>query len=81
MSLSRLRSHGIGAAAGALIALTALVGCGTDSAPAESANPAADSASFPRTLDTVMGQVTIPKAPQRVVVLDTAELDSTTLLG
>ncbi|WP_280300312.1 ABC transporter substrate-binding protein [Nocardia neocaledoniensis] len=81
MSLSRLRSRGIGAAAGALIALTALVGCGTDSAPAESANPAADSASFPRTLDTVMGQVTIPKAPQRVVVLDTAELDSTTLLG
>lgn len=85
MSLRRLRTRGFGragaVAAGALIALGTLVGCGTDTAQTGTANTGADAASFPRTLDTVMGQVTIPRAPQRVVVLDTAELDSTTLLG
>ncbi|MET9212887.1 MULTISPECIES: ABC transporter substrate-binding protein [unclassified Nocardia] len=85
MSLRRLRARGVRragtVAAGALLALGTLVGCGTDTAPTGGANTAADAASFPRTLDTVMGQVTIPRVPQRVVVLDTAELDSTTLLG
>ncbi|MEV6060240.1 ABC transporter substrate-binding protein [Nocardia asteroides] len=85
MSLRRLRARGFGragtVAAGALLALTALVGCGTDAPQTGAANTGADAAGFPRTLDTVMGQVTIPRAPQRVVVLDTAELDSTTLLG
>ncbi|WP_330231573.1 iron-siderophore ABC transporter substrate-binding protein [Nocardia sp. NBC_00508] len=47
----------------------------------DSAVSAADPASFPRTLDTPMGRVTIPHVPRRVVVLDTAELDSVTLLG
>ncbi|MFJ2836642.1 ABC transporter substrate-binding protein [Nocardia sp. NPDC087230] len=85
MSLRRLRARGLRragtVAAGALIALGTLVGCGTDTATTGGTNTAADATSFPRTLDTVMGQVTIPRVPQRVVVLDTAELDSTTLLG
>lgn len=85
MSTGRLRVRGfsrIGAAlVAATIAVTGLAACGTDSAATDSAPNAADATSFPRTLDTVMGQVTIPKAPQRVVVLDTGELDSVTLLG
>lgn len=65
----------------AALAVSGLTACGNDSATTDHASSAADPASFPRTLDTVMGQVSIPKAPQRVVVLDTAELDSVTLLG
>ncbi|GAA3488806.1 ABC transporter substrate-binding protein [Streptomyces cremeus] len=34
-----------------------------------------------RTVDTVMGAVTVPAVPRRVVVLDTAELDSALALG
>ncbi|WP_415924183.1 ABC transporter substrate-binding protein [Streptomyces sp. AK08-02] len=52
-------------------------GKGTDSA----ADAAADTAGFPRTLKTVMGDVKIPAKPKRVVVLDTGELDDVTLLG
>lgn len=40
-----------------------------------------DDAGYPRTIATAEGDVTIPKRPERVVVLDTAELDSVTLLG
>ncbi|WP_280339196.1 ABC transporter substrate-binding protein [Nocardia neocaledoniensis] len=85
MSLRRVRLRGsrrLGAAtAGAVIALSALVGCGTDTAAVDSATSAGESATFPRTLETAKGPVTIPAAPKRVVVLDTAELDSVTLLG
>ncbi|MFD4429091.1 ABC transporter substrate-binding protein [Nocardia sp. NPDC058497] len=85
MSIRRFRlpeSRRIGAAtAGAVIAISALAGCGTDSTAPDSTVAAGESATFPRTLDTAKGQVTIPRAPQRVVVLDTAELDSVTLLG
>ena len=49
-----------------------------DSAPAKAA---ADTAGFPRTLKTVMGEVKVPSKPKRVVVLDTGELDDVTLLG
>lgn len=64
------------AAAGAL-ALTA--GCG--SAQPASSGTATSGAGFPRTIATAKGDVTIPKKPDRIVVLDTAELDSVTLLG
>ncbi|KOV81236.1 iron-siderophore ABC transporter substrate-binding protein [Streptomyces sp. NRRL WC-3618] len=50
---------------------------GTDTA----AKAGADTAGFPRTLKTVMGDVKIPAKPKRVVVLDTGELDDVTLLG
>ncbi|MGX1773759.1 ABC transporter substrate-binding protein [Nocardia brasiliensis] len=71
------------------IALAALVivitaasapACGNNSSTIDSTATAAGAA-FPRTLDTVMGSVTIPRPPKRVVVLDTAELDSVTQLG
>ncbi|MFC9897530.1 ABC transporter substrate-binding protein [Nocardia sp. NPDC127579] len=80
MPTARFRRLGAALIA-ATIAVSGLAACGSDSAATGSVNTAADSASFPRTLDTVMGQVRIPKVPQRVVVLDTAELDSATLLG
>ncbi|WP_069159987.1 ABC transporter substrate-binding protein [Nocardia altamirensis] len=85
MSTRRFRMPGLGRIGVALVAaavsLPILVACGNSSSTTDSAPSAADAASFPRTLDTVMGQVTIPHAPKRVVVLDTAELDSVTLLG
>ncbi len=62
-----------------LLALSAACGGG---AAVPSAAPAAPvDAAFPRTVTTAKGEVTIPKRPERVVVLDTAELDSVTLLG
>lgn len=64
-------------AAGA-VALTAA--CGGGGRPAASGDGQAG-AGFPRTVDTAEGPVEIPKKPERVVVLDTAELDSVTLLG
>ncbi|MDA3645344.1 iron-siderophore ABC transporter substrate-binding protein [Saccharopolyspora indica] len=64
--------------AAGLLALTAACG-GAGTAP--SSPPADAGMGFPRTIDTAKGPVTIPKKPQRVVVLDTAELDSVTLLG
>ncbi|MCP2319181.1 iron complex transport system substrate-binding protein [Nocardia amikacinitolerans] len=86
MSTGRFRLRGFGriaiAAVTAGLAATALVACGNDSGATESAQvTGADPAAFPRTLDTAMGQVTIPRVPARIVVLDTAELDSVTLLG
>ncbi|WP_327118941.1 iron-siderophore ABC transporter substrate-binding protein [Nocardia sp. NBC_01730] len=65
----------------AVIGLTGLAACGNTPATNDSTAPTAAVGSFPRTLDTAMGQVTIPQAPTRIVVLDTAELDSVTLLG
>ncbi|WGP11817.1 iron-siderophore ABC transporter substrate-binding protein [Streptomyces sp. SH5] len=47
-------------------------GSGSDSAPASDAT---------RTVKTAMGDVKVKKEPQRVVVLDTAELDSALTLG
>jgi iron-siderophore transport system substrate-binding protein len=67
---------------GALVAACALAltaGCG--SAQPTSSSTAQAGAGFPRTIATAKGDVTIPKKPERVVVLDTAELDSVTLLG
>ncbi|WP_068026966.1 ABC transporter substrate-binding protein [Nocardia mexicana] len=71
----------IAALAAALLGISGLAACGNDTATTGSVLSAADPASFPRTLDTPMGQVTIPRPPARVVVLDTGELDSATLLG
>lgn len=79
-----------------LVAVTlAAVACGT-SAGTEATNPAgpdsgvdatfdADVASgdpaFPRTISHDQGETTIPAAPERVVVLDTGELDTVAALG
>lgn len=69
----------------ALISVAMLVGCaGTNEQ--QSARPAPPDGSsargeFPRTVSHAMGQVEIPAQPERVVVLDTGELDSAISLG
>lgn len=62
-----------------VLALSACAGSGTEAV----AEPAAESASgeFPRTVGHAMGGTTIPEEPERVVVLDTGELDSALSLG
>lgn len=59
-----------------------LAACGGEATKeSDTAQAGADSAAFPRTLKTVMGDVKIPSQPKKVVVLDTGELDDVTLLG
>ncbi|WP_432093694.1 ABC transporter substrate-binding protein [Streptomyces sp. bgisy100] len=57
----------------AALAALALTGCGTG----QNAAPEGET----RTVNTAMGKVRVPVAPKRVVVLDTAELDSAITLG
>ncbi|MEI7033480.1 iron-siderophore ABC transporter substrate-binding protein [Streptomyces pratensis] len=59
-------------------AALALSACGTSSGDA---SDDASSAAPTRTVKTAMGDVKVPGTPQRVVVLDTAELDSALTLG
>ncbi|MGW6399475.1 ABC transporter substrate-binding protein [Streptomyces sp. NPDC055134] len=79
--------RGIGRLIAALLAVVlgtaVLAACGGESSSGKDDTAKAGSASgaFPRTLKTVMGDVKIPAQPQRVVVLDTGELDDVTLLG
>jgi iron complex transport system substrate-binding protein len=80
--------RGIGRLISVLLAVVlgtaVLAACGSDDSTADkkdTAKAAADTAGFPRTLKTVMGDVKIPSKPKRVVVLDTGELDDVTLLG
>lgn len=40
-----------------------------------------DEAAFPRTVEHAMGETEIPEQPERIVVLDTGELDSAVALG
>jgi iron complex transport system substrate-binding protein len=70
-----------GRIAGALavaIALT-LTACGGSAEPGETTP--SDDAAFPRTVEHAMGQTEIPQQPERVVVLDTGELDTALSLG
>jgi len=73
-------------AALALIAalLTACAGAVPNNAqppPDDAAPSTQEAAAFPRTMRHAMGETTIPAQPQRVVVLDTGELDSAAALG
>jgi iron complex transport system substrate-binding protein len=56
---------------------------GTDATTpaAESTAGTGDASAFPRTVSHFMGETEIPEAPERVVVLDTGELDSMVALG
>ena len=67
----------------ALAAVLALSACGGTSDTASGAEPPASAgdAAFPRTVEHAMGQTEIPEQPERVVVLDTGELDSVLSLG
>lgn len=71
-----------------LAATTVLAACG--GGPDEASDPTtttaaagetAAAADFPRTVDHAMGRTEIPARPERVVVLDTGELDSAIALG
>ncbi len=66
-------------AAVALAASLALAGCGSDAGSDSGGDDAAQGGTH--TMDTVMGEVEVPNDPKRVVVLDTAELDSALTLG
>ncbi|WP_062217172.1 ABC transporter substrate-binding protein [Streptomyces sp. NBRC 109706] len=72
----------ITATALALACAVALAACGSDSDDSDSSdsgNGSGDGAT--RTVETAMGPVEVPENPQRVVVLDTAELDTVITLG
>lgn len=76
----------IGMAMALLLAACAPASTGAPAAssPAASAQPDASAsavAAFPRTVTHAMGETQIPARPERVVVLDTGELDSTVALG
>jgi iron complex transport system substrate-binding protein len=65
-----------------LVAALSLTACGGEStASSPETAPAADDAAFPRTVEHAMGETEIPAQPERVVVLDTGELDSALSLG
>jgi iron complex transport system substrate-binding protein len=78
---SMLRRRGLLAGSLALTAAMTLSACGAndDAAPSDSA--ASGGAGGKHTVKTAMGDVEVPDAPKRVVVLDTAELDSAITLG
>lgn len=84
MTLLQHRSRTLAAASLTVAAALALSACGSssDSGSASGSSGSDDaSAGAPRTVKTAMGDVKVPAAPQRVVVLDTAELDSVLTLG
>ncbi|MEU4211240.1 iron-siderophore ABC transporter substrate-binding protein [Streptomyces sp. NPDC026206] len=62
-----------------IIGAAALTACGDDK-KTDDAAPAAG-AGFPRSVKHAMGTTEITRKPQRVVVLDTGELDDVTMLG
>jgi iron complex transport system substrate-binding protein len=68
---------------GAFVAAAALVlaGCASAAEPASDAGGGVSDAAFPRTVEHAMGTTEIPERPERVVVLDTGELDSALSLG
>jgi iron complex transport system substrate-binding protein len=67
----------------AVAAALTLAACGGNAEPDDGTAVAAATgeAEFPRTVEHAMGTTEIPAEPQRVVVLDTGELDSALSLG
>lgn len=66
----------------AAAALAATAACGAATATGDAAEQQSDtSGAFPRTIAHAMGETEIPAQPERVVVLDSGELDDVTLLG
>lgn len=61
--------------------LSALAGCGGAGGGVENAEGGKTEESGGRVIETAMGKVEIPDNPERVVVLDTGELDSALALG
>jgi iron complex transport system substrate-binding protein len=79
-----MNSRLLRAAAGLLtaVALAATAACGAATATSDAGDAPLDtSGAFPRTITHAMGETEIPAKPERVVVLDSGELDDVTLLG
>jgi iron complex transport system substrate-binding protein len=75
-----LKTHTLGVLG--LAAALALTACGGAADTDGSDTPASSAdASFPRTVAHAMGETEIPVEPERIVVLDTGELDSALSLG
>ncbi|MEU1224737.1 ABC transporter substrate-binding protein [Streptomyces microflavus] len=76
------RSRLLAAASLTVAAALSLSACGFSSESSSASGSSSDGSSEgSRTVKTAMGDVKVPAAPQRVVVLDTAELDSVLTLG
>ncbi|MGW1295258.1 ABC transporter substrate-binding protein [Streptomyces sp. NPDC002533] len=80
MTLRSFRPRALAAVSLTAVAALTLAACGSsdDSGSGSDSAPASGST---RTVKTAMGDVKVKEAPQRVVVLDTAELDSALTLG
>ena len=75
-----MRSPTLSAAVLAL-ALTLTASGGSEDGGAETEPTTGADAAFPRTVEHAMGSTEIPERPERVVVLDTGELDTVLSLG
>jgi iron complex transport system substrate-binding protein len=77
-----MRRHVLQATGLAVAAALTLTACGGSEETGSGAGATASSdAAFPRTVEHAMGETEIQKRPERVVVLDTGELDSVLSLG
>lgn len=74
--MTRLRAGAL-----ALAAVLTLAACGGSSDASDGGSAAASGGDFPRTVEHARGSTEIPAEPERVVVLDTGELDSLVALG
>jgi iron complex transport system substrate-binding protein len=77
-----MNRHVLSATGLTLAAALTLTACG-GAGDADSAAPASETAdaAFPRTVEHAMGATELPERPERVVVLDTGELDTALSLG
>ncbi|MFC4609226.1 ABC transporter substrate-binding protein [Streptomyces maoxianensis] len=75
-----LRRRTLAAGSVVLAGALALTACGSGN-DGDDGNDKSPGAGGTHTVKTAMGDVQVPEAPQRVVVLDTAELDSAITLG
>ncbi|MFI0895806.1 ABC transporter substrate-binding protein [Streptomyces sp. NPDC020983] len=80
-SSSRPRRHSRAAALAAAVCCAALTATACSSSPGSSGSSGSSGGKGTHTVATAMGEVTVPDHPERVVVLDTAELDSAITLG
>ncbi|MGY2004620.1 ABC transporter substrate-binding protein [Blastococcus sp. SYSU DS1024] len=78
-----MTTRALRATAFTVAAALSLTACGSSSEPeaGPTGQAAAGDAAFPRTVEHAMGSTVIPEEPERVVVLDTGELDSALSLG
>jgi iron complex transport system substrate-binding protein len=76
-----MRRHVLQATGLAVAAALTLTACGGSGEAADPEVSTATEAAFPRTVEHAMGATEIPARPERVVVLDTGELDSALSLG